>query len=40
MEFFLLAGGFVVVVMIPVVISVVSAVVSAVAAEQDDASEQ
>lgn len=40
MEFFLLAAGFVVVVIIPVVIAVVSAVVSAVAAEQDDASEQ
>ncbi len=40
MEFFLLAAGFVVAVMIPVVIAVVSSVVSAVAAEQDDASEQ
>ncbi len=39
MEFFLLAAGFVVII-IPVVIAVVSAVVSAVAAEQDDASEQ
>ena len=39
MEFFLLAGGFVVII-IPVVIAVVSAVVSAVAAEQDDAYEQ
>ena len=35
MEFMLLAGGFVVI-LIPVVIAVVSSVVSAIAADQDD----
>lgn len=39
MEFFLLAGGLVII-LIAVVIAVVSSVVSAVASEQDDVSEQ
>lgn len=39
MEFFLLAGGLLIIIF-AVVISVVSSVVSAIAAEQDDASEQ